>query len=147
MASCVFCTIHYPPSTIHVFMPANPLHDLHRQAEAEFQPYGDVEIVSTFGEPPAEYAAVRKGCGMMDLPQRGLLELTGKDRLPFLNNLLSNQTYSKETKTGLAAGKGVYAFLLNAKTGRIVTDVNVIERGDRTWLELDVRLIDTVKQT
>jgi aminomethyltransferase len=125
----------------------NPLQDIHRQAEAEFQPYGDVEIVSTFGEPPAEYAAVRKGCGMMDLPQRGLLELTGKDRLPFLNNLLSNQTYSKETKSGLETGKGVYAFLLNAKSGRIVTDVNVIERGDRTFLELEVRLIDAVKQT
>ena len=128
-------------------MANNPLQDIHRQAEAEFQPYGDVEIVSTFGEPPAEYAAVRKGCGMMDLPQRGVLELTGKDRLGFLNNLLSNQTYSKETKSGLPAGKGVYAFLLNAKSGRIVTDLNVIERGDRTWLELDVRLIDTLKQS
>ena len=128
-------------------MATNPLQDIHRQAEAEFQPYGDVEIVSTFGEPPAEYAAVRKGCGMMDLPQRGVLELTGKDRLTFLNNLLSNQTYSKETKTGLPAGKGVYAFLLNAKTGRMITDLNVIERGDRTWLELDARLIDTLRQT
>ncbi|MEA2709290.1 MAG: hypothetical protein QOF78_1891 [Phycisphaerales bacterium] len=125
----------------------NTLQDIHRQAEAEFQPYGEAEIVSTFGEPPAEYAAVRKGSGMMDLPQRGILELSGKDRLPFLNNLLSNQTYSKETKTGLIAGKGVYAFLLNAKSGRIITDVNVIERGDRTLLELDARLIDTVKQT
>jgi folate-binding protein YgfZ len=125
----------------------NPLQDIHRQAEAEFQPYGDVEIVSTFGEPPAEYAAVRKSCGMMDLPQRGVLELAGKDRLTFLNNLLSNQTYSKETKSGLPAGKGVYAFLLNAKTGRIITDLNVIERGDRTWLELDARLIETLRQT
>jgi folate-binding protein YgfZ len=84
---------------------------------------------------------------MMDLPQRGMLELAGKDRLPFLNNLLSNQTWDKQTKTGLAAGKGVYAFLLNAKSGRIITDVNVIERGDRTLLELDARLIDPVKQT
>src|SRR5688500_15978576 len=125
----------------------NTLQDIHRQAEAEFQPYGDVEIVSTFGEPPAEYAAVRKGCGMMDLPQRGVLELSGKDRLPFLNNLLSNQTYGKESKTGLAAGKGVYAFLLSAKSGRVVTDVNVIERGERTLLELYVRRSAMVKQT
>src|SRR5947209_8400122 len=104
----------------------NPLHALHQQAEAEFQPYATTEIVSTFGEPQAEYAALHKGCGMIDLPQRGLLELTGKDRLAFLNNLLTNQTYDKQTKTGLAAGKGVYAFFLNTK-GRIVTDMNVIE--------------------
>ena len=37
----------------------NPLLDLHRQAEAEFQPYGPIEIVSTFGEAQAEYGAVR----------------------------------------------------------------------------------------
>ena len=49
----------------------NPLLDLHRQADAEFQPYGDLEIVTTFGEPQAEYAAIHKGSGLMDLPFRG----------------------------------------------------------------------------
>jgi folate-binding protein YgfZ len=141
---------HHRPSTtyyLRVNSSPNVLYDLHRQAEAEFQAYGDLEIVSTFGEPPAEYSAIRKGCGLMDLPYRGLLELTGEDRLPFLNNLLSNQTFDKQTKTPLAAGKGVYAFLLNAKSGRIIADINVIERGDRTLLDLDVRLIETVRQT
>ena len=122
----------------------NPLHSLHTQAEAEFQPYAEVEIVSTFGEPQAEYAALHKGCGMLDLPQRGILELTGKDRLPFLNNLLTNQTWSKETKTGMAAGLGVYAFYLNTK-GRIVTDLNVLELGDRTLLEMDGRLVPQLR--
>lgn len=122
----------------------NPLREVHQQAGAEFQGYGEVEIVSTFGEPPAEYAAVRKGCAMMDLPHRGLVELTGRDRLTFLNNLVSNQTFDKEKKTGLAAGQQVYAFLLNAKSGRIITDVTVIERGDRTWLEVEARLVDAV---
>src|SRR6476619_4598535 len=125
-------SLHHPPSTIYHprVNAANPLHDLHRQAEAEFQPYADVEIVSTFGEPQAEYAAIRKACGMMDLPQRGIIELTGKDRLTFLNNLITNQVYDKEKKTPLAAGQTVYAFFLNAKTGRIITDLNVIERGE-----------------
>src|SRR5204863_6652649 len=96
--------------------PANLLHDLHRQAEAEFQPYGEIEIVSTFGEPQAEYAAIRKSAGMMDLPQRGIIELTGKDRLTFLNNLITNQVWDKQTKTPLAAGQSIYAFFLNAKS-------------------------------
>ena len=118
----------------------DPLHDLHEQAEAEFQPYAAWQIVSTFGEPQAEYAALRKGAGLMDLPQRGFLELTGKDRLPFLNNLVSNQTFDKNTKIGLTAGHGVYAFLLQAKTGRIIADLTVLELGDRTLVELDGRL-------
>jgi len=122
----------------------NPLLDLHRQAEAEFQPYGEVEIVSTFGEPQAEYAAIRKSTGLMDLPQRGVIELTGKDRLPFLNNLITNQTWDKQKKSGLAAGQGVYAFLLDAKTGRIITDLNVLELGERTMLELESRMIAPV---
>jgi folate-binding protein YgfZ len=125
--------------------PASPLHDLHQQTDAEFQAYDQIQIVATFGEPQAEYAAIRKGAALMDQPHRGVLEVTGKDRLPFLNNLISNQTFDKPAKAGMAAGTGVYAFLLNAKSGRIITDMNVLERGDRTLLELDARLIPPVR--
>lgn len=123
----------------------NPLHNLHQQAEAEFQPYDQLEIVSTFDEPQAEYAAIRKGCGLMDLPQRGVLEVTGKDRHAFLNNLLTNQIFNKETKKGLEQGQVVYAFFLNLQ-GRIVADMNVIELGNRTMLEMDVRLVEPIRQ-
>jgi folate-binding protein YgfZ len=123
----------------------NPLIDLHRQAQAEFQSYAGLEIVSTFGEPQAEYSAIRKSAGLMDQPQRGFVELRGGDRLSFLNNLLTNQTWDKQTKSGLSAGQVAYAFLLNAKSGRILTDMLVIEApGDRTLLELDARRIPMV---
>ena len=123
---------------------ADPLHDLDAQAEAEFQPYATGQIVSTFGEPQAEYAAIRKGAALMDLPQRGFLELTGRDRLSFLNNLVSNQTFDKATKAGLASGRGVYAFLLQAKNGKVIADLTVLELGDRTLIELDGRLAAAV---
>jgi folate-binding protein YgfZ len=116
----------------------NPLHDLHAAAGAEFQPYERVEIVSTFGDPRAEYDAIRNGAALIDQPHRGVLELAGKDRLSFLNNLLTNQTWDKSRKLDMPAGSGVYAFFLNLK-GRIVTDVNVLDRGDRTLLEMDAR--------
>ena len=110
----------------------------------EFQPYDTVQIVSTFGEPEAEYAAIHKSAALFDDPQRGLLELTGKDRLPFLNNLLTNQTWDKAAKAGLKSGEGVYAFFLQ-RNGRIAADMNVLERGDRTLLEMDARLVETVR--
>lgn len=122
----------------------NPLRELHSQPEADFQHYGDLEIVSTFGQPEAEYAAIRKGAGLMDLPQRGILEVSGKDRLSFLNNLLTNQTWDKATKTGLAAHCRVYAYFLNNK-GRIVADMNVLELGERTWLETDLRMVEVLR--
>jgi folate-binding protein YgfZ len=121
----------------------NPIYALHAQADAEFQDYATLKIVSTFGQPEAEYAAIRKGAGIMDLPQRGVLEVTGKDRLSFLNNLLTNQTWDKTSKTGLEAGKGVYAYFLNLK-GRIVADLNVLERGDQALLEMDARMVETL---
>lgn len=124
----------------------NPLLNLHRQGElTELAAWGETEIVVTFGEPQAEYAAVRKAAGMVDWAQRGVLELTGKDRHNFLNNLLTNQVYSKADKKPLEAGKGVYAFLLNLK-GRVVCDVNVLEFADRTFLEIDRRLLADVAQ-
>src|SRR5205823_15022975 len=117
---------------------------LPEQAGAEFQAYDQIQIVSTFREPQAEYAAIRKSAALIDQPHRRVLELTGKDRLAFLDNLLTNQTWDKQKKTGLAAGRGVYAFFLNTK-GRIATDVNVLERGDRTLLEMDARLVEPVR--
>jgi folate-binding protein YgfZ len=122
----------------------NPLLRLHEGAGAELQAYDQVQIVSTFGEPEAEYAAIRKGAGLIDQPQRGVLELTGKDRLSFLNNLLTNQTWDKASKSGLAAGQGVYAFFLG-RNGRIVADMNVLDRGDRTLLEMDARLVEPIR--
>jgi folate-binding protein YgfZ len=115
---------------------SDPLHELHRQAEAEFQDWGPIQIVSTFGEPQAEYAAIRKSVGMLDLPQRGVVQLTGRDRLAFLNNLISAQVWDKQSHQPLAAGRWVYAFLLNLR-GRIVADLNVLELEDRTILEVD----------
>ena len=112
----------------------NPLRERHVEANAELQAYAQLEIVSTFGQPEAEYAAIRKSAGLMDLPQRSVLELTGKDRLAFLNNLLTNQTWDKASKTGLAAGTvieiGVGAVLatrvLAGATGLVVGPVRTV---------------------
>lgn len=123
----------------------NPLQHLHDHADAEFQAFGDIEIVYTFGEPQAEYAAIHKSCGMMDLPQRGILQLTGPDRFAFLDNLVTNQTWDKESKTPMAACSGVYAFLLNNK-GRIITDLNILELGDRLWVQMQAGLVPTIRE-
>ncbi|HEX8915164.1 MAG TPA: hypothetical protein VF796_22625, partial [Humisphaera sp.] len=123
----------------------NPLKPLHDAADAELQNYEAIEVVATFGEPQAEYAALHKACGLMDLAHRGVLELTGKDRLPFLNNLVTNEVWSKQTKSGLAAGQGAAAMLLLAN-GKPVSVFNVIERGDRTLLEMDARVVDPTRK-
>ena len=116
------------------------LADILTRAGAELIPYDTWEIVNTFGEPQAEYAAIRKASGLIDLPFRGVLELTGKDRHAFLNNLVSNEVYRKDAKQPPPAGTWRYAFLLNLG-GRVVTDLNVLELDEKTWLEVDARLL------
>lgn len=126
--------------------PPNPLRPLLEAAGAEWMAYDRLDIVATFGEPQAEYAAFRKGCALIDEPHRGVLELTGRDRHVFLNNLLTNFTWDKDRKTGLAPGTGVYAYFLNLK-GRVVADMNVLEidHGDRTAIETDARLVEPLR--
>lgn len=116
------------------------LHDILTRGGAEMIEYDRWEIANTFGEPQAEYAAIRKAAGLMDCPYRGVLAFTGPDRHAFLNNLLTNQNYDKTAKQAPPSGKWIYAFLLNLG-GRVVADFNVLELGDRTWLELDARLL------
>ncbi|HRK32366.1 MAG TPA: glycine cleavage T C-terminal barrel domain-containing protein [Tepidisphaeraceae bacterium] len=122
----------------------NPLLELHQSVDADMQSFGSIEIVSTFGQPQLEYAALHKSCGIMDLPFRGALLFTGRDRCSFLNGLISNQTWDKETKQPMPAGGGVYSFLLNLK-GRIVADMRVIELGDVAMMIADVTLIESLK--
>jgi folate-binding protein YgfZ len=107
---------------------------MHEQAEASFLPYGDdVQIVESYGEVEAEYAALRKAAALMDAPHRAIVILTGKDRLSFLHNKVTNDT------NHLAAGQGCYAYLLNLK-GRITLDMNILQAEEATLVDLDWRL-------
>ncbi len=124
-------------------LPISPLQESHEKAGAEFIRYEDVPVVLTFGEPAAEYAAIRKSAAIIDRAQRSVLEVGGADRACFLNNLLTNQTLCGPTKTPMAAGTCVYAFFLNGK-GRIVAAINVLELGDRIMLEMDARRVKVV---
>lgn len=114
----------------------NALLSIHEQAGAGFIAYGPadgtgvVQVVDTFGRYEAEYAAIRKGVGLMDLPQRGVIELSGDDRLAFLHQVLTHDTVS------MAPGEVRRAFLLN-RQGRIMADLLVIHDTSHTYLEVD----------
>lgn len=73
---------------------------------------------------------------MADRSHRGLLEITGTDRVAWLHNLTTNQVNT------LARNDGNYAFALNVK-GRILFDMNVLAREDALWLDVDRAFLDT----
>ncbi len=132
----------------------NPLYDVHRLREdVVFRSYGpshqeppeegpsgqaagpgggcELQIVDTFGPYEAEYASIRKAVGIMDQPQAGLIEVSGADRLDFLQRMLTHDM------AGLLPGQSRRTFLLN-KTGRIDADLWVLHEQDRTWLLTDI---------
>jgi folate-binding protein YgfZ len=85
-----------------------------------------------FGDARAEFHALLSGCGLYDLGGRAKIEVTGSDRVRWLNGMATNNVRD------LASGHGVYAFLLNAQ-GRIQADLYVFQRGESL-------LVDTERQ-
>jgi folate-binding protein YgfZ len=79
-----------------------------------------------------DYAALRHGCGLVDLVGRsavGRLALGGADRQRFLNGQVTCDVKS------LAPGTGAYGFFTSPQ-GKILADVAVLVREEQIWLEL-----------
>ena len=74
-----------------------------------------------------ECLAARKQCVLFDHPNRGIIEVRGKDSVQFLHNVLSNDIKS------LSPGKGIAACLLNAQAG-LIAIMNVLCFKEFLWL-------------
>ena len=83
------------------------------------------------------YAAARERAGLVDRPDRGRIVVSGVDRAPFLQGLLTNDVVA------LKAGEGCYAAYLTAQ-GRMIADLDVYELGDVMLLVLPRDVKDTV---
>jgi len=82
------------------------------------------------GDAQAEFRALLSGCGVYVLASRVKISLTGKDRLRWLNGMVTNNIRD------LAPGRGVYAFLLNPQ-GHILGDLYAYNRGESLLLDTD----------
>lgn len=83
-----------------------------------------------YGDPAAEYDAVRHAAGVADRVDRAAFRVYGRDPVKMIHGLVTNDV------AGAAPGRGVYAALLTPK-GRMVADVRVFRRPDGELL-LDV---------
>ena len=122
--------------------------------EVEWLPYGQTgdettdadgerditHIVTTFGPVEAEYAAIRRGVALVDRAQRGMIKVTGNDRIEFLNRMLTQELKDFET------GQVRQAFWLNRK-GRIEADLTLIASlNDALLIDTDLAQVEhTVK--
>ncbi len=84
----------------------------------------------------AEYEAVKTGCAWIERRDRGVLVVTGEDRLSWLQSLLSNDIRSRNTSCD-----AIPAFLLNP-SGHILADINVVLRTDDAILDIPRIVLD-----
>lgn len=77
---------------------------------------------------PASLAAFFQGAAVSTVAPTGWIQVTGSDRVRWLNGMVTNSVQS------LAPGQGAYSFLLNAQ-GRIQGDVTVWAQEDTLFLE------------
>jgi glycine cleavage system aminomethyltransferase T len=103
--------------------------DLHRARGATLVEHQHWLLPAHFGDPVAEYDAVRNGVGILDLCQRNLLRVTGHDRVAFINGRLSNDV------SALAPGRGLHAAFLDPN-GKILADARIFDSTD--FLLVDV---------
>lgn len=94
---------------------------------AESEPIDVAQVVEGL-EP--EYHALRTACVLLDQPTRGALEITGAERLAFLNNMLTQEL------KGFEAGQSRRTFWLSRK-GRVDADLRLVETGERIWADVD----------
>jgi len=83
--------------------------------------------------PSSAYVAAREGVAFRRRHERGVLRATGKDRLDWLQGLLTNDVKSFD-----GAGWSYAAWL--TPQGRMITDVIVVESGEATWLDVPAPL-------
>ena len=79
----------------------------------------------------AEVQATRAGVGLFALGGRGVISVTGGDRVRWLNGMISNDVAVLEAGSSTS---GCYALVLTQK-GRITADLQVLLRPDCLWLE------------
>jgi glycine cleavage system T protein len=114
-----------------------PLVDFHRSNGAQFIEFNGWLLPAHFGNSAAEYAAVRSAIGLMDLSDRGLLQVTGPDRLSFLQGMLSNDLRTLKPFTGQ------YATLLTQQ-GKVIADVRVLCAMNSFYLDFLESLKETI---
>jgi glycine cleavage system T protein len=105
------------------------LSDFHQSNGARFVERDGWLLPAHFGNSAAEYAAVRSAVGFIDLAHRGLLQLTGADRVSFLQGMVSNDVKA------LKPGAGQYATVLNQQ-GKVLGDTRILCSENSLYLDL-----------
>lgn len=121
-------------------MKHSPLHSQHESIGAQFEPAGDWEMPGHYDDPVAEHLAVRQSVGVADLSHRGLLQVTGDDRVTWLQSIISNDILPLQT------GQWLYSSFMSHK-GKILSYFRVYKLEEFLLVEDTGEVGDATFQT
>jgi tRNA-modifying protein YgfZ len=90
----------------------------------------DEGVPGHYGNPIVEQRRLERGEAIVDLSNRGVLTVTGPDRLSWLHSMAS------QALARLAPGESAEALFLDA-SGRIEHVVHIVDDGETTWLVVE----------
>jgi folate-binding protein YgfZ len=105
---------------------SNPLILHHEKLGAQLDP---ANSPLSFTDPVEEYWTVKKSAGIADISNTGRLIVTGKDRVSFLNGLLTNDL------TQVKEDGGQHSALLNPKA-RVLADLYLYREPDAILIDI-----------
>ena len=114
-----------------------PLRTFHDVAGAILRPEAEWNVPAAYASLEEEVRAVRTRTGVIDMSDRAKIELTGSERVPFLDGIVT-----VDIKV-LAPGTSAYALLLNEKS-RVLGDLRVYAFPESLVLDIEAAQKPTI---
>lgn len=90
----------------------------------------DAGVPAHYGDPLREQKLLQEGLAVVDLGNRGVVTVTGPDRLTWLNSLSSQKLDDLQPRRSMEA-------LLLSPHGHVEHDLHVVDDGTSTWLVVE----------
>ena len=90
----------------------------------------DEGVAAHYGDPMREQRTADQSAGLVDRSNRGVLRITGQDRLSWLHSLTTQQL------EGLPAGQGAQALILSP-TGHVEHHLTLSDDGTAVWIHVE----------
>jgi folate-binding protein YgfZ len=97
----------------------------------------DVGVPWHYGDPHGEQRQLMRGEGWVDLSHRGVVTITGPDRLSWLHSLTTQHVEA------LAPGESALDLILSPH-GHVEHELHVADDGTTTWITVEPGAVDTL---
>jgi folate-binding protein YgfZ len=105
------------------------------EAGAQFTTWQDAEVVDHFGDPDAEYRAIREGVAVADRSERETIVGTGSEVVPLLQGLVLGDVFKLAKE-----GSGQLNAAVNVK-GRYITELRLLHVPDLLLIDFEPGMV------